>query len=293
MRLATLLLPLTVLPSARFNAPPVFAGQAASAAELSVIATVEGALRESCEAEQEGSGVSSAWLRERTRTDLLRYTRAVAAGRPVQPAMATEVEERLLSTARWREAEGIDAVAADERYGLESFFEGREAVEAVWLPGRDPAGRVVACFFADRHTPGSIPTEEWRRCVIHNGELCVREKGIAEGPNGQLTLIVDRTSSGRANQDVGLALALLPELLAHYPDLLHSVVIAPVNGLFWSVWRVVRLFLSERTAAKFVLLRSRGRRGGADWRRELRERVGTDVELPEHLRPSDEASEAS
>ena len=93
--------------------------------------------------------------------------------------------------------------------------------------------------------------------------------GVAEGPGGQFSLVVDRSSSGRRNQDPKLALAVLPELMEHYPELLGNVYVAPVNSLFFAVWRVIKIFLSAQTKRKFVLVPD-----GPQWREELRERVG-------------------
>ena len=54
--------------------------------------------------------------------------------------------------------------AQDEpQYALDRFFDeykppdtpASKRQEAVWLPGRDRHGRPVACFYADRHYPGT------------------------------------------------------------------------------------------------------------------------------------------
>ena len=141
-------------------------------------------------------------------------------------------------------------------------------------------GAEDAVFFADRHRPGQIPTETWRRFVVYNAEAAIRDLGVADGPGGQFSLVVDRSSSGVRNQDPALAIAVLPALVQHYPGLLGEVIVAPVNGVFWAVWRVVSLFLAEETTRRFTFIR------GARWREALLEAVGGDVELPEHMRPA-------
>ena len=60
---------------------------------------------------------------------------------------------------------------------------------------------------------------------------------------------------------------------------LGRVYVAPINALFFGVWRVVRLFLREETVAKFALLR------GKNWRARLQDALGPGVALPEHMRP--------
>ena len=137
--------------------------------------------------------------------------------------------------------------------------------EAGWLPGNDSRGRPVALFQVDRHLPGEITTDLWSRFVVYNAEQTIAERGVAVGPGGQFSLIVDRTKSSIRNQDPRLAIAVLPALTAHYPELLGSVYVAPINRIFWAVWRVVRLFLAPQTREKFVLIR------GKDWRERLAE----------------------
>ena len=100
-----------------------------------------------------------------------------------------------------------------------------------------------------------------------------------DGPGGQFSLVVYRSSSGVRNQDLALAISVLPALVQHYPGLLGEVIVAPVNGVFWAVWRVVSLFLGAETR-RFTFIR------GARWREALLEAVGGDVELPEHMRPA-------
>ncbi|MGB1604245.1 MAG: hypothetical protein ACPIOQ_66545, partial [Promethearchaeia archaeon] len=207
----------------------VFANSPATSSEMEMVARVDALLSKVSEAK------SSNWLAHTTHIDILRYVRAVAGGRGISTPSAeddiadefvAEVEGRLLKTAAWREERGVDAIAADDQWSLDRFFalrktaqegSGPESVqEAIWLDGVDAQGRPVACFFADRHTPGEIDMDSWRNLVLHSGEYAIREQGVADGPGGQFTLLVDRSRSGIGNQDPQLALALLPELLDHY-----------------------------------------------------------------------------
>ena len=114
---------------------------------------------------------------------------------------------------------------------------------------------------------------------MHRAELARRERGVGDGPGGQVAVVIDRSRSGVRNQDPALAIAVLPALVQHYPGLLGEVIVAPVNGVFWAVWRVVSLFLGSETR-RFTFIR------GARWREALLEAVGGDVELPEHMRPA-------
>ena len=252
-----------------------FAGQPATDRELRLIRAVGDSLAD-------GDG----WLSSLSPADQLRFVRACANEQPkaADEDVTAAALDRLQATAAWRREENIDGILEREpELRIDRFFDvhkpGEDTrVEAVWLPGRDHLGRHTACFFADRHIPGELETSLWRRYVVYNAEHAIETLGVAEGPGGQFSLVVDRSSSGRRNQDPKLALAVLPELMEHYPELLGNVYVAPVNSLFFAVWRVIKIFLSAQTKRKFVLVPD-----GPRWREELRERVGGDVNLPAHL----------
>ena len=207
-------------------------------------------------------------------------------------------QDRLQRTARWRLDENVEGIVEREAslYAMPAFFEankdsdpksGAPIEEACWLRGADARGRPVALFQADRHRPGEISNELWSRFVVYNAEATLSERGVARGPNGQFSLIVDRSASSLANQDPQLAVAVLPALTEHYPELLGAVYIAPVNRLFYAVWAVVRVFLAESTKKKFILIR------GKRWRERLAEAVGGDCIIPEHMRPGPDGTQPS
>lgn len=93
--------------------------------------------------------------------------------------------------------------------------------------------------------------------------------------------MVDRSSSGLRNQDVKLALAVLPTVQDHYPGLLGRIIIAPINPIFYVAWNVIKVFLRQRTINKFVFV------SGADWKVQLKRTIGGDVKLPAHLVTTD------
>ena len=267
--------------------PPLsFGWRAASAREARLVDAALASLSEAGEGGGAGGAGGEAWLRRLSRTDVLRFVRA-RGGQAAEVRALDGVQAALRSTAAWRSDERVDGILDREgALSLETFFalhndeaggEAAGAGEARWLRGRDRAGRPTAVFFADRHRPGQIPTETWRRFVVYNAEAAIRDLGVADGPGGQFSLVVDRSSSGVRNQDPALAIAVLPALVQHYPGLLGEVIVAPVNGVFWAVWRVVSLFLGAETR-RFTFIR------GARWREALLEAVGGDVELPEHMR---------
>ena len=121
-----------------------------------------------------------------------------------------------MDTASWRADNQLDGIlsssSSSELWSLDRFFARLKPdgalPEAEWLDGCDLKGRPVAVFYADRHVPGEISQAEWRKLVLYNAERAIRERGVARGPGGQFTLIVDRTRSGLRNQDPALALGL-------------------------------------------------------------------------------------
>lgn len=231
---------------------------------------------------------ASAWLATLTRWDALRYARAALNERRGcdDEEILQHARDRLNATAQWRIAENVEGIVEREaqEYAMPAFFRAHKqsepAEEARWLRGCDSRGRPVAIFQVDRHVPGEIDTDLWNRFVVYNAEATIQEQGVARGPGGQFSLVVDRSRSSLRNQDPGLAIAVLPQLTAHYPELLGAVYVGPVNRIFFTVWRVVRRFLAPQTREKFVLIR------GSDWREKLAEAVGGDCELPAHMRPT-------
>ena len=272
--------------------PLTFAQQPASQFELTMVSCIRA--REGEWRARETAALDSGWFDRLTDWDVLRYIRACTGG-----GIGEEVEEvaeavriRLLATARWRSEREVDALLTRNEYEMGSFFDARKSGEAApqggepaheveWLAGRDSFGRPVAVFYADRHTPGEIPLSDWEEFVIYSAEAAVAKYALARGPGGQFSLIVDRSSSGLRNQDVSLALSILPTIQEHYPGLLGRVFVAPVNDIFYVGWSVVKLFLKPRTIEKFALLR------GKDYRTELKAAIGGDVHLPAHMMPTE------
>lgn len=245
--------------------PPLsFGWRAASAREARLVDAALASLSEAGEGGGEGGAGGEAWLRRLSRTDVLRFVRA-RGGQAAEVRALDGVQAALRSTAAWRSDERVDGILDREGalLSLETFFK-----------QRDEAGRPTAVFFADRHRPGQIPTETWRRFVVYNAEAAIRDLGVADGPGGQFSLVVDRSSSGVRNQDPALAIAVLPALVQHYPGLLGEVIVAPVNAQWRLLGRLARrlalprrgdaaLHLHSRCAVEGGAARGGGRRRGA------------------------------
>ena len=117
-----------------------------------------------------------------------------------------------------------------------------------------------------------------------NGKLAARVRPRlhhAAAGRGCVALIVDRTGSGLRNQDPALLRALLPPLTKHFPYALHRAYVAPVNVVFRTIWKLVRLVLPRRVTERFKLL------SGDDWLESLTE------ELSETLGPTAAAAVAA
>ena len=159
-------------------------------------------------------------------------------------------------------------------------------------PGRHRVGGVEG---------GGIDADTWLRLIAWHGERATStwaappdggDGGGAEGAEGAggaegaagrgcVALIVDRTGSGLRNQDPALLRALLPPLTKHFPYALHRAYVAPVNVVFRTIWKLVRLVLPRRVTERFKLL------SGDDWLESLTE------ELSETLGPTAAAAVAA
>ena len=153
---------------------------------------------------------TSEWLPELTPWDALRYVRAALNERSGcdDDQVLSHARNRLTATAHWRSSEGVDGIVRREpkAFAMPSFFLAHKqttpAEEARWLMGSDRAGRPVALFQVDRHFPGEISIDLWSQFVVFNAEATIEERGVARGPGGQFSLVVDRSRSSLRNQYV-------------------------------------------------------------------------------------------
>ena len=139
---------------------------------------------------------ASAWLAELGPCDALRYARAALNERRGcdEDEVLAHARERLVATALWRRDEQVDGIVEREResFSMPAFFRkhktNQPTDEAGWLSGADAQGRPVALFQVDRHVPGEISTDLWRRFVVYNAEATIAECGVAQGPGGQFSV---------------------------------------------------------------------------------------------------------
>ena len=94
--------------------------------------------------------------------------------------------------------------------------------------------------------------------------------GAGEGVRA-VSIIVDRTDAGLRNQDPALLKVLLPALTRHFPFSLHRAYVAPINTVFYLIWKVVQLLLPRRVTERFTLM------GGDDWRVRLESELPPEV----------------
>ena len=250
--------------------PVSYGGAAATAAELETIAAV--------------SDVDDAWVRSRSPAELLPFLRASGGG---------DAPARLRAASAWR-ADWVE----DADWSFDAFFAERADVfwpgdrpMMEWLaadggapPLADDDGAALLVLRPARHRVGAVDRDAWLRLIAWHGDRATsawaRDGDADAEALGKVSIIVDRTGSGLRNQDPVLLRYLIPPLIKNFPFALHRAYVAPVNRVFWTIWRVVRYLLPPPIRSRFRLLT------GADWRRQLAAEVGPRVaaRLPGNLR---------
>jgi len=276
------------------EAIPTFAGSSATPDEIESIAAARAGLP------------GDAWVASRSDEELLPFARSCDGSQLLA--------ERLAESSAWR-AQTLPG-RDDESWEFDAFFQ-QNAGSFLdnpeqpkpffeWVRASDGDGGASAPMQLDgasllilrpgRHKVGAVDSETWLRLIAWHGERATTEwarqqrdgaaseaeaneaSGRAAG-RGAITLIVDRQGSGLRNQDPALLRALLPPLTRHFPYSLHRAYVAPVNVVFYAIWKVARLVLPKAVTDRFTLLR------GADWKQRLREELGPEVSarLPDNL----------
>lgn len=69
-------------------------------------------------------------------------------------------------------------------------------------------------------------------------------------------MIYDRNSAGRKNMDIKLIKNLLPVIQTHFPEMIEKIYIFPVNWVFWSMYNMVKGFLSKKMTGRLEILTS-------------------------------------
>lgn len=72
----------------------------------------------------------------------------------------------------------------------------------------------------------------------------------------RLLMIYDRNSAGRKNMDIKLIKNLLPVIQTHFPEMIEKIYIFPVNWVFWSMYNMVKGFLSKKMTGRLEILTS-------------------------------------
>jgi hypothetical protein len=201
----------------------IYGGRVATPQQLSDIADIRAKIAELA---ANGDGACTPWLQRLEDVDILRYV--------MWHKDASTAWGKLQATAKWREAEGIDGVLAEN---LDDVFEaGKE--EMLYLPP-DKLGRPVLLYRSALHKPGKIDPQRFTRYVIQQTERARLQYRL--GTEVQSIVIVDRIGSGLKNQDPALLKVLLPVIVEHYPEYVGFVYVAPISVVFNVIWKIIQV----------------------------------------------------
>jgi len=124
----------------------------------------------------------------------------------------------------------------------------REAAQGKsYIHGMDNLGRPIVIVRPRLHDPAKTDPEESERFIIFMMEHC--RKWLPQAQE-QVTLIFDMTGVSRKNMDLKTTKYMVTVLQNYYPESLGAVLVYNATWLVHGVWKVVRPWLDQVTAAK-------------------------------------------
>lgn len=116
-----------------------------------------------------------------------------------------------------------------------------------YIHGIDNTGRPIVIVRPRLHDPAKTDPEESERFIIFTMEHC---RTCLPESQEQVTLIFDMTGVSRKNMDLKTTKYMVTVLQNYYPESLGAVLIYNATWLVHGVWKVVRPWLDQVTAAK-------------------------------------------
>lgn len=157
-------------------------------------------------------------------------------------ALVAHQDWRRTTTPRWPAATvPLEAVRADVLVG-KAYAHGRdrEGRPLSWirvrLHDRNEDRAQIAAFLALMLDEALARCE----CAPHNAE--------------KFSMLIDFDAFGVSNFDVDTATLLIRTLIANFPERLGRLYFVRESWLFWALWRVISVFIDERSAKKIVFL---------------------------------------
>eukprot|EP00298_Acanthocystis_sp_HF-20_P000053 c10060_g1_i1.p1 GENE.c10060_g1_i1~~c10060_g1_i1.p1 ORF type:complete len:281 (+),score=99.68 c10060_g1_i1:33-845(+) len=159
--------------------------------------------------------------------------------------------EMLLGHFRWLDEVKPEQITAED---VKS-----EALKKVaFYSGKDKSGRKILVLIPARHiVKTAIPEETERYTIYFLYNSCLEfTKTATSMADFGITLIYDRTdfSMGK-NFDLQLTGKLMPLLQNQFPEFLGSCYIVEVNVLFYTLYKMVSVFMDSRTHSKINVLK--------------------------------------
>ena len=175
---------------------------------------------------------------------------------------AAQAATLLLEHQEWRRLETPRWPAAQVDEGL---VRGDVASGKGFVHGRDRRGHPLGWIRVSLHDAAE-PREEVANFTAFLLDELVARAEASSPDDPRFSIVIDFAEFSRSNFDSGTALALLRTLRANYPERLARLYIINNGLLFWALWKVIEVFLDERSARKVSIL-------GGDYLAALREDV--------------------
>lgn len=117
----------------------------------------------------------------------------------------------------------------------------------IYSHGFDKEGRPVLIISAAKHNSKNRSIEELAKAILWMIEIHI--KRIPENLS-KYTILLDRTNAGTKNQDIAFLRRFSKLFQDQHPERLHRVIVYPSGLVFWSLWNIVKWFVSPVTRDK-------------------------------------------
>jgi len=121
----------------------------------------------------------------------------------------------------------------------------------LYCHGTDREGRPLLIFRSCFHDANNRDIETMARSVLWWAEIALRR---LPDNKTKFTVIIDRDGAGMANGDIEFIRTFASLFQDQFPERLYRCIVVPANVLFWSVWKVVSVFVHPVTREKVKTL---------------------------------------
>ncbi|KAI3381446.1 hypothetical protein SNEBB_000891 [Seison nebaliae] len=162
----------------------------------------------------------------------------------------SEGEKKMIAHIDWRIEYGVESIPKKYEATLNKQH---NLGKAILLDQRDSSGRPLIYVKSSYHFPTDQTLLDMERFIINLFEQC---NALDDGHVDKGSLILDMKDISYANVDYQTLKSLLWLIMEQYPERLYKCFILNPGVLFTIVWKTVRPWMDQYTAAKVIIVKN-------------------------------------